>query len=64
MCLVRYPADRSSMIHLETDEGGATLCGQVIGQIVDHDVATGWPDCSECMKKAGGDDDKPNWLAV
>ena len=52
------------MIHLETDEGGATLCGQVIGQIVDHDVATGWPDCSECMKKAGGDDDKPNWLAV
>jgi len=37
-------------IHLENPTGG-TLCGSHAGfETHNRDVATGWPDCQECIK--------------
>lgn len=66
MCLVKYE-DGTAMIHLETDSvspttGPATLCGQIVGQIVDRNVATGWPDCPKCIELAEKSKPPPSYL--
>lgn len=47
-------------IHLEGKDGKA-LCGILAQYLVDHDVATGWPDCNECISKT--EQTKPAWQA-
>lgn len=52
--------NRVRRVHLE-DTDGKTLCGFLPQYITDHNVATGWPDCDECIKKTEAD--KPAWLS-
>lgn len=40
-------------IHLWSRVGDASLCGQHdLAKAIDTEVATGWPDCSACVKEA------------
>ena len=57
------PENRTLRVHLqETGEMGGTLCGGLRMDIRDFDVATGWPDCAECLKKyQTPPPEKPSW---
>lgn len=63
MCAARISDEEKGLrIHLQDGNGG-TLCGShERSGVVDHDVATGWPDCDLCIKKTE-ETSKPSWLA-
>lgn len=69
MCAVRISDDLDALgklkslavrVHLE-DTGGKTLCGILTQYVVDRSVATGWPDCNECITAT--EKTKPIWQA-
>lgn len=48
-------------VHLEDKEGG-TLCGLLRLEVTERNVATGWPDCDQCIKTAT-EPPKPSFIA-
>jgi hypothetical protein len=57
MCAAK--TDDRIRVHLEAPDG-RTLCGFLAQYVIDRNVATGWPDCNECIKAT--DAEKPMWL--
>ena len=52
--LVRHERGTHYAIHLWTPTNDASLCGRLrwSRDVVDKDVATGWPDCNDCAQEA------------
>jgi len=52
--VVRHQEGTHLAIHLWTPTDSASLCRTQSWQrdVVDKDVATGWPDCNDCVNEA------------